>query len=169
MRHHLVLLATMLLVLAPKSEAQRLVRSATTVKQSLTVADTNCTYATCALRVEPGFKGPRLVRGRTNTVAAELGGLEPPAVRELFSQSDSAAAYAGRYARAERVNRLLTYGGIIVGAVGLAQSDRSNGLTFGGLGALLVSIPYQHTAERSLSRAVWWYNAALPTASSDRK
>lgn len=169
MRLYFVLLATSLLVLAPDSKAQRLVRSATAATPSSTASDTTCTYSSCALRVEPGLRGPRLVRGRASAVAVELGGLTPPSVDELFASSDSAATYAARYTHAERVNRLLTYGGIIAGAVGLSQADRSNGYTFGGLGALLASIPFQHSAERSLSRAVWWYNAALPTTPSAQK
>lgn len=129
-----------------------------------------CTYAACALRVEPSFfDGPRLVRGTSGTTAAGLSTLRPAELAKLFAGNDSASVYALRFLRAERVNRVLTFGGIVLGAVGLAQPARLNGLTVVGAGMLATSVPYQIAAQRGLSRAVWWYNAALPAAPSDHE
>ncbi|MEO5818038.1 MAG: hypothetical protein ABIT20_22405 [Gemmatimonadaceae bacterium] len=38
----------------------------------------------------------------------------------------------------------------------------ANGYTISGAGLLAVSIPYLFKQETALSRAVWWYTAALP-------
>ena len=60
-----------------------------------------CTYAVCALRLEPRYFGPvRLVRG-TASESVRLGAWGQDAV-PLFRQSDSAAAYGARYVRAMR-------------------------------------------------------------------
>jgi hypothetical protein len=51
----------------------------------------------------------------------------PAALTELFAANYSASVYASCYFRTERVNRLLTFGGIVAGAVGLAAPERMNG------------------------------------------
>jgi len=129
-----------------------------------------CTvYAECALRVEPDLRrGAQLVRGVAGRVAATVDPIDRSEFTRLFAGNDSAAFHAQTYVRAERVNRILTLGGIVAGAVGLASERRMNGLTLAGAGMLLASIPYQAAAERGLSRAVWWYNAALAAPPAPR-
>jgi hypothetical protein len=146
-------------------------RADATATASVTAASMQppCNYTDCALRIEPSFGGPRLVRGTAGNTAARLGPLRPAELAELFAGSDSASAYGRRYVRAERVNRLLTLSGAVLGAVGLAQTSRMNGLTITGVALFTGGIPYQAAAQRNLSRAVWWYNASLPNAPPARE
>ena len=121
-----------------------------------------CSYADCALRVERSFgSGPRLVRGITGSLAADLGVLRFSELLPLFAGNDSASVYAAQYIKAARVNHPLTLAGIVLGAVGLAQQERVNAYTLAGASMLAVSVPFQYVEERALSRAVWWYNSAL--------
>lgn len=121
-----------------------------------------CDYATCALRVEPRrFLGPQLVRGTMGSSVMDLSGPRASELGPLFAGNDSASHYGNEYLRAARANRGLTLGGLVLGAIGLAQPDRMNGYTAAGASMLVVSLPFQFVEERALSRAVWWYNAAL--------
>ena len=128
-----------------------------------------CTYVTCALRVQTSFRGRRLVRGTEDSVVVELGTLRSSALTRYFAGNDSAQVHGRRFVRADRENQLLTFGGVVLGAVGLAQSNRVNGLSAVGASLLVVSLPFQHSAESALSRAVWWYNAKLPATAPDRE
>lgn len=128
-----------------------------------------CSYADCALRVERGlWSGPSLVRGVTGRPVADLGALRPADVLPLFAGNDSASMYGAQYLSAARVNHPLTFGGIVLAAVGLAQHERMNAFTAIGASMLAVSIPFQIAEERSLGRAVWWYNSALSTGPAPR-
>ena len=71
-------------------------------------------------------------------------------------------AYATRFQRASRVNLLLTMGGAVLGFAGLVGPRPAYGLSAVGAGMVVASFPFQARADRSLNRAVWWYNAALP-------
>ncbi|MDQ2665373.1 MAG: hypothetical protein M3Z05_05125 [Gemmatimonadota bacterium] len=114
------------------------------------------------MRIERGlWSGPSLVRGATGRPVADLGGLRPPDVLTVFAGNDSASMYGRKYLNAARVNHALTLGGAVLAAVGLAQHERLNAYTAVGAGMLAVSIPFQVDEERTLSRAVWWYNSAL--------
>lgn len=130
-----------------------------------TVAPACMAYLNCALRVESSiWGGLHIVRGADGSRAAALGPLRAAALVQVFSANDSASFHAQRFVVAERANRMLTLGGVILGAVGLAQERRVNVLTGAGAGLLLGSIPYQVTAQLALSRAVWWYNEALSSS-----
>jgi len=129
-----------------------------------------CTYATCALRVEPAFFGPRLVRGASGEVVSRLGGFGG-GVDSLLAGPDSAAAYGREYVRASQISGALGLIGALAYVVTVVRSENSQyGLPsdadaatmIAGAGFLVASIPFGVRAQRSLSRAIWWYNAALP-------
>jgi hypothetical protein len=133
-------------------------------------ASVGCTYATCALRIEPSaWSGPRLLRGQSGEDVGRLGffgqGVDP-----LLQGPDSAANYARQYVHASKVSAtlgLLGFAAYVVTAVRTDNfRDHLDDATFataiGGGGLAIASLPYTLRAQRSLSRAVWWYNAALP-------
>lgn len=147
-----------------------LIAPATTSAQAGAVrAPSGCTYDTCALRVEPAFfSAPKVVRGRAGEEVGRLGmfggGVEP-----LLAGPDSASAYARRYV--SNIRSASTFG--LLGTVAfVVASIRSDGfrdtddtdaaIALTGAGLAIVSIPFSVRASRSLSRAVWWYNSALP-------
>ncbi|MDQ2666278.1 MAG: hypothetical protein M3Z05_09730 [Gemmatimonadota bacterium] len=114
------------------------------------------------MRVERGYwSGPSLVRGVAGRPVADLGGLRPPDVLTVFAGNDSASMYGKQYLSAARGNYTLTVAGSVLAAVGLAQHERLNAYTVIGATMLVVSIPFQINEQRTLSRAVWWYNSAL--------
>lgn len=128
-----------------------------------------CTYATCALRLEPGFLGPRLVRGASGESVSRLGAFGG-GMQTLLNGPDSAAAYGQRYVRASHRSAALSLIGAAAYIVVLVRTDNlrnrmSNGdvaVALTGAGFLIASGPFERQARRSLSQAVWWYNAALP-------
>jgi len=126
-----------------------------------------CTYATCALRIEPRFFAPqRLVRGTTGETV-RLGAWGQDAM-PLFGQSDSAATYGARYVRAFRQNAVVSGLAVIITTTAVLRSQRGRDdtanaiLVATGAGLVLVSIPLQIRTDRHLSRAIWWYNSTLP-------
>lgn len=129
-----------------------------------------CTYATCALRVEPAFFSTQLVRGTRSERVGRLGGLGG-GVELLLTGPDSAAAFGQRYVRATRRSAVLGLVGTLAYAVVLVRTDNFQSGQVGdadlliglaGAGFALASVPYTVQARRHLSRAVWWYNSALP-------
>jgi hypothetical protein len=127
-----------------------------------------CTYETCALRIEPSvFSAPRLVRG---IAGEEVGRIGPfgGGVDTLLAGPDSAAVYGRRYVSNIKRSSAL---GLIGGVAYVAATVHSNGfrhtddttvaLALTGAGFAIVSIPFAFRATRDLSRAVWFYNAAL--------
>jgi hypothetical protein len=129
-----------------------------------------CTYESCALRVEPGiFSAPKLLRGRAGEEVGSLGAFGG-GVETLLAGPDSAAAYTRRYVTNIRPSSALGLLGTVAFVVASVRSngfrDRDNtssAIALTGAGLALVSIPFSVKAKRSLSRAVWFYNAALPT------
>jgi hypothetical protein len=131
-------------------------------------APSACTYETCALRIEPAFFwSPKLVRGRTGEEVGRLGGFGG-GVDTLLAGPDSAAAYARVYVTNVRRSAAL---GLIGGIAYVVASVTSNGfrdtddtsvaIALTGAGFAIASIPFTIRAQRSLSRAVWFYNASL--------
>jgi hypothetical protein len=128
-----------------------------------------CTYETCALRIEPSFfSAPKLLRGRAGE---EVGSLGPfgGGVDTLLVGPDSAAVYGRRYVTNVRRASTLGFIGTVAFVVAYVRSDRfrdsddtSSAIALAGTGFALASIPFTLRASRSLSRAVWFYNAALP-------
>ena len=158
-RHPVLLVA---ILLASASAARSSAQSPTTA-----AAAAGCTYATCALRVERSLFAERLVRGATAKPVSTLG-VFGGGVEVLMSGSDSAAVHAQSYVW--NAKRSAIFGG--AGAIALATvlpHTQSGGLTNAdvvtaivGAVAAGVSVPYALRARSELSRAVWWYNGALP-------
>ena len=143
--------------------------SAAYAQSSAARAPVGCTYETCALRIEPRFWGPnRLLRGREGVEIGKLGGFGG-GVDSLLAGPDSAAAYTRRYVTAARTTNTLSLLSAVAFVVVATRTDwfrddASDGeVAIGVTGAALalVSIPFRLRAEQSLSRAVWFYNAAL--------
>ena len=168
MRYVSVVLGIVLLASLPRSlpgQEPAPERSQSATESTGTVAPACTAYLDCALRVESSIRGGlHIVRGADGSRAAALGPLRAAALVQVFSANDSASFHAQRFIVAERTNRMLTLGGVIFGAVGLASERRMNVLTGAGAGLLLGSIPYQVAAQRALSRAVWWYNESLDSS-----
>jgi hypothetical protein len=132
-------------------------------------APVGCTYETCALRIEPSYFGaPKLLRGRAGEQVGALG-MFGGGVDTLLAGPDSAAAYARRYV--SNVRTASTFGllgtlAFVVAAVrsdGFRDTDDTDAaIALTGAGLAIVSIPFTVRAARSLSRAVWYYNSALP-------
>jgi hypothetical protein len=128
-----------------------------------------CTYETCALRVEPHFfSAPLLLRGREGAEVGRLGGFGG-GVDTLLAGPDSAAAHARRYVKEIRTANtlsLLSAAAFVVVATrtNWFRDDASDGDVAVGIAGTvlgLVAIPFHLHAEQNLSRAVWFYNAAL--------
>ncbi len=129
-----------------------------------------CTYATCALRIETAWFGMHVVRGTQGERVGRLGSFGG-GVESLLSGPDSAAAYGRQYVRATRRSSTLGLIGAVAYAVVVVRTDNFKREQFGdaevitaiaGAGLTLASVPFAVQAQRSLSRAVWWYNSALP-------
>lgn len=132
-------------------------------------APVGCTYETCALRVEPRFlSAPLLLRGREGVEVGRLGGFGG-GVDTLLAGPDSAAAHARRYVGEIRTANSLSLLSAVAFVVVATRTnwfrdDASDGdVAVGVAGTVLglVSIPFRMHAEQNLSRAVWFYNAAL--------
>jgi hypothetical protein len=132
----------------------------------------NCTYATCALRVERGFLSQHLVRGAAGEqVGGNLGGFGG-GMGPLLAGPDSAAAHARDYTRNMRTSGVLGVLGAVAFIVATVRTDNFRdttdpdgvaiGASIASVGFAIASIPFSLRAQRDLSRAVWWYNAALP-------
>ena len=129
--------------------------------QERVVADSACTYATCALRLEPWG---RIVRGRDGILVAHLGltGLD---LVPIVQGSPEAVRYARQFNRAYGRSQVA-----LLGAIGFAGIGRlpqvSEGVSVGaslvGLGLAVYSIPLGLRWQRGLSRAIWEYNSTLP-------
>ncbi|HET7187102.1 MAG TPA: hypothetical protein VFI52_03060 [Gemmatimonadaceae bacterium] len=134
--------------------------------------DSACTYRTCALAIVPSWDGLAVVRGQAGPRVANLHFFLPrditPALRGddvTRPGADSAAAEAGRALSLRRVGAaftdlgLLAMGAAVASALHARHVDRSaQTLGAAGMGALLVSVPFQFAADGALSRAVWWHN-----------
>ena len=154
-----------LLALARPARAQ-------TPRDSVRGIPAACTYMTCALRFEPaGFLAtPHLLRGAAGERVGSGIGLFGGGVDPLLAGPDSAAMYARRYVTAARTASVLGLLGTVTVAVALSDNNwRTTDPSSGAVAAALVgtalsiaAIPYAIRAGRSVSRSVWWYNAALP-------
>lgn len=125
-------------------------------------------YLACAVRIESGgfFSGSSIVRGATGEKVAGFG--RDPVLDSLFQASDSAAAWYGRFETNQRTATWLGRTGALLSlASGIAPHVTDTpgpwvvGLSIGGLGFGLASSFPARRAQRSMSRAIWWYNAGL--------
>jgi hypothetical protein len=133
--------------------------------------DSACSYRVCALAIVPSWDGLAVVRGQAGPRVANLHFFLPrditPALRGDATRpgADSAAAEASRALSLRRVGAaftdlgLLAIGAAVVTALHTRHVDRSaQALGAGGMGALLICVPFQFAADGALSRAVWWHN-----------
>ncbi|MEP6619620.1 MAG: hypothetical protein ABJE47_09900 [bacterium] len=127
-----------------------------------------CSYAQCALGISPVLSGLDLVRGARNERVGTLNFFWPHSVRPFLLGNDSSVYHADRALHARVIGAALTdVAGVIV-AIATVRAVRDHGLqgnniglALGGVALLGVSVPFQFSADAHLSRAVWWYNAAL--------
>lgn len=130
----------------------------------------DCTYDSCALRLENG----KLRRGAAGEEVGKLGWLGS-GTDVLLTGPDSAAHYARRFRRTQRSS--LLWG--VMAAVGLTAmrlvswDDASSGVLWAGTAGVpltfyAVDAAYtrERVARRSADRAVWWYNRQFTTSDS---
>lgn len=128
----------------------------------------SCTYDECGLRVDPGgvFGAPELLRGSAGHRVARFGrlGLDLP---RIVAGSDSAVAHARAF---RPLQRRAGIAGLLAAAAGLTAvgldvaSEANNPAPFSAAaGVLGLYAGFEaKRAARQLSRAVWWYNRAIP-------
>lgn len=130
-----------------------------------------CTYSTCALRVESRLFGSSLVRGAAGAPVGPRLSVFGGGVDLLLTGPDSAAAHARAYVRDSRRAATLGLLGTVAAVVLIVRTEgrptndidgTSTGIAIASVGLSLAAIPFMIRAQRGLSRAVWWYNAALP-------
>ena len=140
----------------------------------VTAPGTPCDYDSCVLRVEETWFSRRLVSGPDGRVVARLG-WGGPSLERIVALSDSAAAHARAYQRAQTTGSILTLVGAaasIASFVAYAQDDASDDASDDrrrqvvaiNVGAALVGVvgqTFQIRARRELSRSLWWYNRAV--------
>ncbi len=159
-----------LAVLATSLLAPAAARAQEPAGRVVTAAGTPCDYDSCVLRVEETWLSRKLVSGPDGRVVARLG-LGGPSVERIVAISDSAAAHARAYQRAQTTGSILTLVGAaasIASFVAYAQddvsSDRRRQVVAINVGAALVGVvgqTFQTRARRELSRSLWWYNRAV--------
>ena len=157
LRHHLLVAA---LAFAPLTAG---------AQSSVARAPSGCTYDTCALRVEPAIlSAPRLLRGRAGLEVGSLGAFGG-GVDTLLAGPEQTVLHTHRYVRQIRAANALGLLSAVAFVVVASRTDwfrddASDGevaLGITGAALALVSIPFRVSAERNLSRAVWFYNAAF--------
>lgn len=128
------------------------------------VVEPRCSYEECALRVEPGLWGLKIVRGVDAEPVARLMLFgSKPGLTQILS-GDQALTYAHRYQRRSTLATALFFASAASFlASGLTEEswskDAQTALVVGG-GVLGVSAIVSMTdAHRALSRALWWHNA----------
>ena len=128
-------------------------------------APANCTYQTCALGLAPVWDGLAVVRGDSERRVATLGFFLPGDVSSVFTDDPDALDAARDAVQIRRIGAVLTDGGLMLAATGLARAlfrrdwdELSTALTAAGAASLGVSVPFQFAADGALSRAVWLYN-----------
>lgn len=161
------MVAASLLVTAPPLAAQDRAQEAAAREAAMPPLSA-CTYAECGLHVDPGgvFAGPALLRGATGRRVARFGRLGPDLPR-IVAGVDSAVAHARAFRPLQRragIAGLLAGASALTAAILGAASDANDTAPFslaaGGLG-LYAGFEAKRAA-RELSRAVWWYNSAIP-------
>ena len=145
-------------------------REAWAQASTTTAAASACNYQACAIRIERGWFSERLVRGEAGEEVGSVG-LFGAGVEVLLSGSDSAAAHARAYNWNTRRSAVFGGAGILLVAIASANTNHFSNdrvttvdvvTLAAGVTALFVGAPYAIRARRELSRAIWWYNGALP-------
>ena len=119
-------------------------------------------YEACALRLEPGAFGVRLVRGAgSETVSA---GFLGPNLSGAVESSPDALRYARTYERLRTPGFLSILGAGVLLGVGQATgaSDEVQlASVVGGLGLTVLGTSLVIRSQRALSRSIWEYNGEL--------
>jgi hypothetical protein len=132
-----------------------------------TAAQNQCTYESCALRLQTGFFKQSLVRGTTGEDLANVVFLAPEL--SIFAErSDSAAFYYSAFRKARNQSFWLSLsGGLLVGTALLieeidrTQSELTWSIGIPGLVLLAIGVFRGARSGNKLSKAVWWYNSTL--------
>ena len=142
--------------------------SASAAAQDAPVADATsetCTYEICALRVEPGFFGVRIVQGRDGLTVSKSGFLGPN-IAEVVASSPEALVHAERAERARTGSFFAILGATVLLSIAVTPEDISDearvGTLLGGLGLSVYGSALTLTSGREMSRAIWEYNAQIP-------
>lgn len=169
-RRALLSLAALLPLAAVPAAAQDAVPDGARAAPVTADARQPCTYDACALRVEDGWFGRRVVRGPEGTLVARLG-LGGPRLENIVAGSDSAVYHARIYQRAENTGAVLTLVatiGSIASFIAYTQRDADDDLrdevvavNISALVLGVVGTTFQLRARRELSRALWWHNRAV--------
>lgn len=132
-----------------------------------------CTYDTCALRVQRAFLGPRMVRGVTGEKVAGFG-MFAPRLSFFAERSDSAARYYELFRRSNNQGNALVLAGTIVfwafafsnGLDWNRQVTTAQGVGMAvGAGLTLAGAIRLLPSHNRLSKAIWWYNRTLAGSS----
>jgi hypothetical protein len=136
--------------------------------QARTASPASCDYTACALRVQHGMFGDRLVRGSDDGRVAGMG-FWVKDLDSVFEGNAAAQELAATYRGRHNTGSLLTTLGLATMVLAIATDDSDLFSTDGsavalGLGGLTVALIGGITAQSgrdSLSRAVWEYNRGL--------
>jgi len=132
---------------------------------------TQCTYATCALRVD----GSWVVSGSEGRRIGELGFLSIPTLRPWIEVSDSASYYyrvvEDHYVSGQVAGMagLLLWTAGYVGARGWAGTDKewiALGVGLGGLGLTIHGARKMNRSRDAIQSTIWWYNGTLADGST---
>ncbi len=131
------------------------------------VAQDECTYLGCALRLERGFLRNSLLQGATGNRIANVGFLAPRL--DMFAErSDSAAYYYQAFRTAHNQSFWLSTSGgllmvatIIIEEIDRTQSELTWGIGIPGIALLFTGIIRGFGSGNKLSKAIWWYNSTL--------
>jgi len=131
------------------------------------LAQDNCTYETCALRVRRSLIGHRIVRGMQEDRVASII-LFAPRLEMWRERSDSASAHYAAFRTKHNVGAAFSLTGVAAFAAGtiIALADRGNETVpvvaiVGGLTFTMAGFVYLLQARNRLSQAIWWYNGTL--------
>ena len=136
---------------------------ATALPAAAQLADSLCTYDTCALRYEPQFFGVGLVRG-IDGIRVDSG------LSKAVSASPRALDYAQTYERTRTPALLTLLGAVILVSVAGSPSEDGPidlpdgvrlGMTAGAIGLGVVGVSLSFRSQRAQSRAIWYYNQSL--------
>jgi hypothetical protein len=143
--------------------------------QTAPAAVVRCAYVDCALRLEPSSGGRRLVRGASGQVIGGFGLFHSSAVDSLLAGPDSTAANTRRYKAERHTGFMYLLAGLTAGVASMVYfkaHHQNEGIDLVGLAAVwaftIPSAGHYSRAEQHLSRAVWWYNAAVVDSTSKR-
>jgi len=129
--------------------------------------DAPCSYAECAIRIEPGFLGTDIVRGPVGAETVLGGvGLFLSDLSEIVADVPEAQAFADQQQRLRGGSLLLIVGGALLTSAAFSISTEMGeeaglGASLAGFGLILYGSSLAVSAQRAQARAVWEYNRSL--------